>query len=152
MEPMHDEHVNVTPLIDVVMCLIIFFLLAGKLAKDQNNADIIIPRANFSLEMFDQEGRLPINIVPPQAGQDAAAADPMKMGKNANVMPEVWVRGKQLPMSELVAYLRKEKKETPNAKIVLRADQDIAYQWIAPVLVACAQADIKSVNFSTRKE
>jgi biopolymer transport protein ExbD len=67
-------------------------------------------------------------------------------------MPEITVAGQKKTIDELAAFLRKEKKERPNAKIVLRADQDIAYQWIAPVLVACAQADIKSVNFSTRKE
>jgi biopolymer transport protein ExbD len=149
MEPMHDEHVNVTPLIDVVMCLIIFFLLAGKLAKDQNNQQIVIPKANHSLEMADQEGRLPINVVPAKQDTQPGAID---MGKNPNLMPEIWVRGQLMPIGDLAAYLRKEKKETPNAKIVLRADQDIAYEWIAPVLVACAQADIKSVNFSTRKE
>jgi biopolymer transport protein ExbD len=149
MEPMHDEHVNVTPLIDVIMCLIIFFLVAGKLAKDQNNQQIVIPKAHYSLEMADQEGRLPINVVPPKQEPEAGGMD---MGTNPDAVPEIWVRGKQIPIAELTAYLRKEKKETPNAKIVLRADQDIAYQWIAPVLVACAQADIKSVNFSTRKE
>ncbi len=54
-------------------------------------------------------------------------------------------------MNELTLELRKEKRETPDVKVILRADQDIAYQWIAPILVSCAQADIKSVNFSTKK-
>lgn len=149
---MHDDHVNVTPLIDVIMCLIIFFLVAGKLAKDQFNQNIVIPRAHFSLEMEDQEGRLPINIVPAGHAEAAANPDVIREPFNAYAEPEVWIRGKKMPMAELAAYLRKEKKETPHAKIVLRADQNIAYQWIAPVLVACAQADIKSVNFSTRND
>jgi len=150
LEPMHDEHVNVTPLIDVIMCLIIFFLVAGHLAKETNIKSIIIPRANYSLEMADQDGRLPINIVP--AGTSDAVPGAPKDPATLYMEPEVWIRGQRQPMADLAVYLRKEKKETPNIKIILRADQDVPYQWIAPVLVACAQADIKSVNFSTRDQ
>ena len=35
LQPMTEEPVNVTPLIDIVMCLIIFFLICGKLVKDE---------------------------------------------------------------------------------------------------------------------
>ena len=42
LEPMHDEHVNVTPLIDVIMCLIIFFLCCSTLAKSEANDQVQI--------------------------------------------------------------------------------------------------------------
>jgi biopolymer transport protein ExbD len=53
--------------------------------------------------------------------------------------------------TELTEHLRKEKSEKPDMKVVIRADQKVPYQWVAPVLVSCAQANIKSVNFSTKK-
>ena len=143
---MHDEPVNVTPLIDVVMCLIIFFLVVGRLVKDETNDKVVIPEAKHGLEMGDQQGRVVINLVPA-----AAANGDVITGTNTQA-PTIFIRGQEKNMNDLAPYLRKEKRETPDIKIVLRADQSIPYQWIAPVLVACAQADIKSVNFSTKAE
>lgn len=145
---MHDEHVNVTPLIDVVMCLIIFFMLVGQLAKDEGNDKVIVPKATQTPQELagDVSGKLVLNVVP----RDRIAGQPI----NPGVEPEVIVRGGVHldKMNDLTAYLRKEKRDTPNIMIVVRADQELAYDWIAPVLVACAQADIKSVHFSTKQD
>ena len=49
-QPMHTEHVNVTPLIDVIMCLIVFFLLCGQLAREESNDKVQIPRAELGAQ------------------------------------------------------------------------------------------------------
>ncbi|MCL2646520.1 MAG: biopolymer transporter ExbD [Phycisphaerales bacterium] len=152
IEPMHDEHVNVTPLIDVVMCLIVFFLMVSKLVKDEM-VEMVIPRANVGLEMEDQMGRLTINVVPP----------PLK-DKDGNEIPEaqrklmpptVKMHGQDMITGDgwkaLTARLRDERRLNPDLKVILRADENEKYDWIGPVLVACAQADIKNVNFATRQ-
>jgi biopolymer transport protein ExbD len=136
---MHDEHVNVTPLIDVMMCLIIFFLVCGRLAAQESNDKVVVPRAQLGQQLAEQRDRLLINVVP----KDPDHPSP-------NVEPDVYIRGEPLGINELTVRLRKEKKDTPDVKVIIRADKDIPYQWIAPVLTACAQAGIKSVNFSTR--
>src|SRR5271154_857000 len=139
IEPMPDEHVNVTPLIDVMMCLIIFFLVCGRLAAQESHDKVVIPRAELGQQLPEQRDRLLINVVPKDANHP-----------NSSVEPDVYIRGELLSLNELTIRLRKEKNETPDVKVIIRADKDIAYEWIAPVLTACAQADIKSVNFSTR--
>jgi biopolymer transport protein ExbD len=149
MEPMHDEHVNVTPLIDVIMCLIIFFLVVGRLVKDEM-VDMVIPRAQLGQEMDDQQNRLTINIVPVLKDKDGNEIPP-----GHRPPPTVLVRGRPVitttdGWTELTKALRAEKAENPDLKVVLRADQDQTYEWIAPALVACAQANIKNVNFSTK--
>jgi biopolymer transport protein ExbD len=50
----------------------------------------------------------------------------------------------------LANYLDREKRSAPDLKVILRADRELAYNWIAPILISCAQANIKSVNFSTK--
>ena len=40
--------------------------------------------------------------------------------------------------------------EDLDLKVILRADEGLTYQWISPVLISCVQANITSVNFSTR--
>ena len=139
MEPMHDEHVNVTPLIDVMICLIIFFLVCGRLAAQESNDKVIVPRAELGQQLPEQRDRLLINVVPKDADHPESVAE-----------PDVYIRGGQLGMNDLTKYLRDEKGKTPDIKVIIRADKDIPYQWIAPVLTACAQAGIKSVNFSTK--
>ncbi len=62
LEPMHDDHVNVTPLIDVIMCLIIFFLVCGTLAAQESNDRVVIPRAKLGQELSEQRDRLVINV------------------------------------------------------------------------------------------
>ena len=53
---------------------------------------------------------------------------------------------------ELAAYLIKEKRDNPEVKVVIRADRNVPYSYISPVLVACGQAAIKSVDFSKTRE
>ena len=149
LEPMHDDHVNVTPLIDVIMCLIIFFLCCTTLAKSESNDRVEIPRAELGQELPEQRGRLLINVVPRAARLNDA--DGMQ-SVNPGDEPDIYHPGRaDRARCDLTAYLRKEKQDNPDLKVILRADQDLTYNWISPVLVSCAQADIKSVNFSTRK-
>jgi biopolymer transport protein ExbD len=143
LEPMHDEHVNVTPLIDVIMCLIIFFLCCSTLAKSEANDQVQIPRAKLGQEMPEQRGRLLINLLPRTRMADGAV--------NPGDEPDVIIRGQPVALADLTGFLRKEKQETPDIKIILRADEQLTYNWISPVLISCVQANITSVNFSTRK-
>jgi biopolymer transport protein ExbD len=134
LEPMHSNHVNVTPLIDVIMCLIIFFLLCGHFAREDAKK-VTLPVAQLGQEI-DKQGQVIINLV---ARSDASAA------------PEMFVGAQRVTMDTLGAFLREEAKRHGNLKVVIRADQNLTYNWVSPVLVACAAANIENVNFSTRK-
>ena len=61
LEPMSSNHVNVTPLIDVIMCLIIFFLLCGQFARDEAK-HVSLPIADLGQEV-DKQGQLLVNLV-----------------------------------------------------------------------------------------
>jgi biopolymer transport protein ExbD len=149
---MHDEHVNVTPLIDVVMCLIGFFMMVSKLVKDEM-VEMVIPRATVGLEMEDQAGRLTINVVPPRDANNNVI--PVNQRYATAAVPTVKMHGQEVitgdGWKELTKRLRQERASNPDLKVILRADESEAYDWIGPVLVACAQADIKDVNFATRQ-
>jgi len=139
IKPMQDTHVNVTPLIDIIMCLIIFFLLVGHIAKAASVKGIKIPSAKNGRDMRDKSDQLIINLVPPVGGY----------GDNA--VPSILIWRNQIPESELAGYLRKQKSENPKMKVVLRADRSIPYKFVAPVLISCAQAGIASIHFMTRR-
>jgi len=135
---MHDQHVNVTPLIDIVMCLIIFFLICGKMAHDENMAELNIPQAQTGADMNEPRDRLIVNVAPRAGG---TAHDP----------PDILIRGQMIPIEKLADYLKVQSAEQPDLKLILRADKDLEYQYVAPVLMACAEARIKTVNYATQK-
>ena len=139
IKPMQDAHVNVTPLIDIIMCLIIFFLLVGHIAKAASVKGIKIPASKNGKDLRDKSNQLIINLVPPTGGY----------GNDA--MPSILIWGNRIPENQLAAYLRKQKSDNPAIKVVLRADRSIPYRFIAPVLISCAQARIASIHFMTRR-
>ena len=139
LEPVHDEHINVTPLIDIVMCLIIFFMVCGKLAKNEFEGGLLIPKAGMAQELGEQKGRLVINVLP----------DPAVDARNVLARPLLMIRGNQVSYEDLTKVLRAAKSESPDLRLLVRADRGLIYSHISPVLVSCAQADIKSIHFAT---
>ncbi len=139
VKPMESEHINVTPLIDIIMCLIIFFLLVGHIAKAASVKGVKIPTAKNGKDIHNKSNLLIINLVPPggQFTQDNA--------------PAIWIWGTEVPYNQLAAYLRGAERKNKTIKVVLRADRAIPYKFVAPVLFSCAQANIASIHFMTRR-
>src|SRR3954464_13894574 len=75
MPDMKEGNVNVTPLIDVVMCLIIFFMLVAKIGVD-TGADrrITIPASLQGLDIKDRGNTLTLNIQPGPGEQPIVTA------------------------------------------------------------------------------
>lgn len=137
--PLRDDHVNVTPLIDVVMCLIIFFLLAGQMARD-NLLTVKLPGVLQGVPLADAEGRLIVNLMPPRGPPDAAPS--------LDRAPAVYVGQRELAMRDLPAFLYVQRSQTHNLQVVLRADSAVRYEFVAPVLASCARANIGHIHFA----
>lgn len=159
IQPMAEEHVNVTPLIDVVMCLIIFFMVCGQMAKDElAGGNLTVPEARLGQEIEGQRDRIVINVLPFSGPlpENLAALDKSKEENQKAVEefigrqpPVIFVRGKQVDERTLVDQLRLETQHNRDLKVMIRADKVQHYEYVAPVLVCCARANIRSVNFST---
>ena len=65
LQPPHGNHPNVTPLIDIVMCLIIFFMLVAKIGVSTGaDASITIPASKLGKELTDPGQALTLNVRP----------------------------------------------------------------------------------------
>ena len=144
IKPMQSEHVNVTPLIDVIMCLIIFFLLVGHIAKKAEVKGVKIPSTKHGKDLADKSGQLIINLFP---------REPLVAGQQRK--PKIIIWGERVSYDLLPGKLREyvhEYKQTHTVvKLVLRADKSIQYKYIAPVLIDCASVGISSIHFMTRR-
>jgi biopolymer transport protein ExbD len=128
--PHNFSKINVTPMIDVIMVLIVFYLIVGKLAADQRS-NIRLPESRTGLTEKAQE-RLVINVLP----------------------SGVVIDGASVPPEALEATIRERLGQTPDkgeAIVELRGARELAYGSIAAVIRACKGAGVGSVRLATER-
>lgn len=137
--------INVTPLIDVVMVLIVFFLIVGKLASDRV-ARIDLPESGIGT----REGTAAPLII------NLAAGGPATNGPGAGAAPAghaaIIVEQRTLTPTELLTLLKLRRSERPDLVVQLRADRRLTYGQVAPTLGACREAGLASVRLVTERE
>ena len=159
MPEIKEGGVNVTPLIDIVMCLIIFFMLVAKIGVD-TGADqrISIPASLRGMDITDKGNTLTLNV------QQGAIDQPLVTALVDNVVQEVKLVDTltgQKPLLNTLKRFRfghdmraggtKNSEDNPDFKVIIRGDEEMGYRFLEPVLITCAEARVKNVNFNTKK-
>jgi biopolymer transport protein ExbD len=157
MPATHVSHPNVTPLIDIVMCLIIFYMLVAKIGvKTAAMKDMTLPVSLQGITLKDLGNTVDINVMP--------ALDPSAPTSKPEGLPMITMldpsTGQLVPVPILEQgnkhtfqnFLKKLKGENQEFKVIIRADQDLSYKYLQPVLIECALVKVKNINFATRKE
>ncbi len=131
--PPRDQHTtirfNMTPMIDVVFLLIIFFLVSSHLARQETQFDLSLPTAASGNDALDDtHPRVTINVAPDG---------------------RVVLAGGTLPLVELESRLRYELSHVgPDLEVRVRGDRRVPYSRIEPILLACARVGIWRVTFA----
>lgn len=124
---------NVTPLIDVVFLLIIFFLVSSHLAQQETQLELALPSA--------ASGSQPTETTTPRVTINVLADGQLLLGSEA-VQPE-----------EITRRLEVERTETSaDLEVRIRADRTLAYRHVEPLLLACARAQIWNVTFAVEEK
>lgn len=140
LTPAHGsfEGINATPLIDVVMCLIVFFLLVGKLSMDQQSG-LRLPEA-ISGDTARVGDKLVIVIF--SEGTPGANGWPAK----------VLVEEKPISSFENMKMLVQSRMTgNPDMPIELRGDRRLAYAQVEPVLKACGAAGALNIRLAVEQ-
>jgi biopolymer transport protein ExbD len=120
---------NMTPLIDVVLLLIIFFLLSSHLARQETEQALPLPAA--------------------QSGQREWAGDRPRLTINVLASGDVLVANRTIDADRLAALLANRRRAHGDAlEVRLRADRSIPYARVEAILLACTGAGIRSVTFA----
>src|SRR5690606_4031534 len=137
---------NMTPLIDVVFQLIIFFMLVNNIAADQA-VEMIVPRLDAARTRELTEGRrVIVNAAPYAYRGDGRGGDPLAFPGEAQF---VQVGAMMFGVDDLAGVteeLRGWKRENPDVEVLLRADAALYYESVAPVMAAITAAGIQTVN------
>lgn len=122
--------IQLAPLVDVLILLLIFFLLTWNAARNENELDVKLPSASAAKETSAPVGPVVVNVK-----------------SDGNVV----VNRRNLTGAELSDLLRGLVQLDPNQAVVIRGDESGAYKNIVEVLNIASVAGVTNVAFATAK-
>ncbi len=130
---MKSAEIDLTPMIDTVMFLLIFFMLTTTLKQKENDLGINLPGR------MDSAG--PVDMPDEQIIEITAKGDVMLNGKV--------FEGKELGDLVKVLVLYRQTSDASKSKclITIQADENTVYERIVNVMNACVGAGISNVTF-----
>jgi len=163
MPEMKEGGVNVTPLIDIVMCMIIFFMLVAKIGvntgADPNIKEADIPTAILGTDLHDMGNTLTLNVVngPTQTAGAQPIVTAFVKGQWVELKLRTDMAGQtRYPLRDTLALYREGDPSrgiapNPDFKVIIRGEKSLTYSFLSPVLVECDLARVKSFAFDTKK-
>ncbi|MEM8739484.1 MAG: biopolymer transporter ExbD [Planctomycetota bacterium] len=140
---------NITPLIDVVFLLIIFFMLVNNIVSEET-VDMILPRVEEpETRPLGEVDRVVVNIAPQPFTRAGRAAFPLSHTGEAAYVKVGTGTGSRFEVGDLAgitAALRRAKAEQPEIEVLLRADGAVYYGQVQPIMGAVRAAGIETVN------
>ena len=124
--------INMTPMIDVVFLLIIFFLVSSHMAKQENHIQLDLPLAGSGLANDVQRDTLVVNVL---------ASGEWRVG-GAEATPDgiaTIMRNSQMSSSEPL-------------RLKIRTDQTVEYERIEPLLRTASELGIGDIVFSVYED
>jgi biopolymer transport protein TolR len=121
--------INVTPLVDVCLVLLIIFMVVTPML--QSGVDVMLPQGPHAEKKPGKEGELIISIK-----QDGT----------------VFIGQDWIPDRDLVKYLQAEHQKDPSRNVMLKADKRINYGKVRQVLKAANDADFTGVSILTENQ
>jgi len=128
--PLHHPGIQLAPLVDVLLLLLIFFLMTWNAARNENELDVKVPKASSAKEKSAPIGDVVINVK-----------------SDGNVV----VNRRNLNGPELTDLLKGLVQLNSDQAVVIRGDEAGAYKNIVEVLNICSQAGVSNVAFATAK-
>lgn len=113
--------VDLTPVIDMVFMLLIFFLVATTFQQQEREAKVALPQAAASAPISSAMREIVINVT-----RDGT------MIVNTRAVDE----------ASLLSMLKSAAAQNPGQKVNVRGDRDAAYGMVARALDLCKQAGI----------
>ena len=127
-----QQSINLTPLIDIVFLLIIFFMVGTR----------------FS-ELNEQEKSIQLEV--PQVSEAVAlTAAPKKRVINVLQDGMIVLDKRSVSLSELFEELCDTKNQYKQLGVIVRGDANSVYQNVADVIATCKRAEISDLNISVR--
>jgi biopolymer transport protein ExbD len=124
---------NMTPMIDVVFLLIIFFLVSSHLARQESQMDLELPVA--------------------AAGEEDTSQDVPRLTINVKADGTLWLAGRPIAANQLTTrFAAAQAKEGENIEVRIRGSRSAPYSAVEPIMLACTGAKIWKVSYAVYRE
>jgi biopolymer transport protein ExbD len=122
--------INMTPMVDVVLCLLVFFMAATRLYDwDESQFVVRVPEVSQAAPLTSAPEDLTLSVVGPG---------------------RVAVGGTLHTLDSLTRVLREARARYADQGVLVRGEATLSYQDVADVLAACESAGIRNVRLPVR--
>ena len=122
---------SLTPLIDVVFLLLIFFLVTSEFEEEERRLDIVLPTATSAVPMIGKPREIVIDV---------------------DEQGEVYLRGQKTSIEDLEKLLKASVAQNPtNQSAVIRADRSTTFQPVVNVMDVCNRSGISDYSVTTQE-
>ena len=119
-----DSEVNLTPMLDVVFIMLIFFIVTASFVKE---AGIDVNRPNAATAERKEKGNILVAI---------------------SENNQIWIDRRQVDPRALRANIERMHAENPNAAVVIQADEESKNKLLVLVMDAARMAGVKNVSIA----
>jgi biopolymer transport protein ExbD len=128
VDALEEPQVNLTPMIDVVFNLLIFFMLATRFADMERQFDVQLPTASSAQPLTNPPDEIVVNV----------------FGDGKIVVSQ-----QTLSLEQLEARLKTAHDRYADQAVLIRGDGNGTYQNIMDVLAICHRAEITNFSLAT---
>ncbi|MCX7275898.1 MAG: biopolymer transporter ExbD [Burkholderiales bacterium] len=119
------NEINMTPLVDVMLVLLIIFIITIPVMKHSVNVDL--PRATNQVE----------------------DVKPATIRLSVDAQGEYYWNENKVAETDLVPMLQAEAAKEPQPELHIRGDKNVRYERVAQAMAAAQQSGIKKIGFIT---
>ena len=122
--------VDLTPLLDVLMSVLTFFIISSMTLTGTNVANVELPGSGSSSEVSKAKEKLVIGL-----------------DKDEKII----VEGKEVNQAQLATKIKTYLKEKPEGVVILKADKSLPYAKVTQVLREMAKAGGEDVSLGIQR-
>jgi biopolymer transport protein ExbD len=123
-EEIEDQEVDLTPMLDVVFIMLIFFIVTASFVKESG---IDINRPNAATAVKKERGNILVAITP--SGQ-------------------IWIDRRQVDVRAVRANIERLHAENPQGAVVIQADSESKNGLLVEVMDAAKLAGVESISIA----
>ena len=123
------DSLSMTPLIDVVFILLIFFLVTARFAQEDRELPVQLPSAKSAVPM---------------------TMEPEIMVVGIDEQGQFVIDGKTLPLEEVESSIRQAVTNNPiNQTVIIRGDRRVPFQHVVSVMDICQRWKVPTYKVTT---
>ena len=130
-DKIEEPNLNLTPMIDIVFLLIIFFMVGTQFTELERQYDVQLPKVAEAQPLTSRPDELIINV----------------KGDGTII-----VGGEEKTLDQLETELKEAKQNFVDQAVLIRGEGEGRYQPVVDVLSACNRAEISTVSLAYRIE